>query len=248
VPNEKITKIKNLAKNKNFLTALITVLLLSFVTTGASLNLMEKRAVDKTKLPQKVEFSIGFQKWITNLKNKGFDISATDFRLKEEVAIYNTRWLQIGSIDDDATAEKYTETIEAMRLNEDEMYKVIFSPNKRQFVDYRNEPRNGYSMNEVSYYGLREDKVLDARILDCSPRANCYFDRGYFLENSNDVFVITEFSRNIDKRDETVPLCSTAEMCTYTIKLHLVNLMTNSRTVYESPEFDLVLDSTIPQL
>ena len=64
----------------------------------------------------------------------------------------------------------------------------------------------------------------------------------------NDVFVVTEVSRNITKHDETVPACLPSETCTYSFKLHLVDLNRNSRIIYESTPFDAVLDKLIPEL
>ena len=97
--------------------------------------------------------------------------------------------------------------------------------------------------NEVRLYGLKEDKILDARVLDCSVKGNCYFDRAYFLDN--DVFVISEFSRNINKKDPAATECMVTDTCTYTIKIHVVDMVHNKRLVYESKPFDTVLSDLI---
>ena len=142
-----------------------------FLLTGATVyfNIQEQRAVDRSKIPEKGEAGKGFQKWITNLKNKDFVIEADEFRLVEENDLEILKY----------TYEKHKD-----------IKGVVFSPSGEEFVDYRNIERYGYQTYEVRLYGLKEDKIIDARILDCSPKANCYFDRAYFLDN--DVFVISE--------------------------------------------------------
>lgn len=212
------------------------------IAAGVLLNIKEQKSIDHSKLPEKVENSNGFQRWITNLKNNDFVIEADEFVLKEENEIYNTKWITVSSIDDDGMKEKYDKTIEAMQ----DVRKVVFSPSGREFIDYRNEYRDGYQRNEAHFYGLKEDKIIDARILDCSLRANCFFDRAYFLDN--DLFVISEFSRNIDKKDETAAACATNENCEYTIKIHVIDLINNKRLVYESRPFTIALSEIAPQL
>lgn len=217
-------------------------MVLLLTALGVYSNVMEQRAVDHSKIPQKVEQSRGFQRWITNLKNNDIDINADEFKLKEENEIYNTMWLKVYSIDDSAQKAIYEKTLADLK----DVKKVIYSPSEREILDYRNEIRGDYKANEVHFYGQKEDKIIDARIVDCSVRANCYFDRAYFLDN--DTFVISELSRNIDKKDLTSPLCDINTLCTYTIKLHVVDLIKNSRYVYESKHFDIILSKLIPEL
>lgn len=212
------------------------------VVLGVYSNIKEQRAIDHSKIPQKVELSRGFQRWITNLKNKGLEVMADEFKLKEENEIYNTKWIKVYSIDDPVRKAEYDELLKSSVG----VKKIVFSPSEREVVDYRNEIRADYKANEVRFYGQKEDKIIDSRIVDCSTRANCYFDRAYFLDN--DVFVISEFSRNIRKGDEQVPVCTVNDICTYTIKLHVVDLIKNSRYVYESEPFEAVLSELIPQL
>ncbi len=230
---------------------LCLVVLLTFV--GAGMNLHKQRSVDKTKLPAKVDENKGFHRWITNLKNKGLtDIEADEFELLEENEIYNTKWIRINSIDEPGKKEEYEAKIlsRQQEVIEGEDAKpikgVAFSPSEEIFIDYRNIGRDGYKPNEVQLYGLKEDKIVDARIVDCSERANCYFDRGYFL--SNDLLVVTEFSRNFDKKAEDVPVCNLNDTCTYTIKLHMIDLINNKRLVYESDPLDIALGVWIPEL
>ncbi len=150
--------------------------------------------------------------------------------------------MTVKSIDDPVEKDLFEKTLEESK----DIKKIVFSPNERVFVDYRNIPRGNVLANEVRLYGLKEDKIIDARVLDCSVRANCYFDRAYFLDN--DVFVITEFSRDIDKKDTTTPLCSIDELCTYTVKLHLIDLVHNKRLVYVSKTYELILSEWILKL
>lgn len=212
------------------------------ITLGVTINVKQQLNTDRSKIPDKVEESRGFQRWITNLKNKDLDVGADDFRLVEENEIYNTKWMVVRSIDAKGERETYENNLESHR----ELKKIVFSPSDRAYIDYRSESRDGYSPNEIHFYGLKEDKIIDARILDCSARANCYFDRAYFLDN--DVFVISEFSRNIHKHDDTTPICPQKEVCTYSIKLHVIDLINNSRLVYESHPFDIILLEMIPEL
>lgn len=219
------------------------------VGIGVYSNVMEQQAVDDSKLPSKVEEERAFQRWITNLKNNDIEVNADEFKLLEKNEIYNTKWIIVKSLDEEATKQEFENTIAQHK----DIKKVVFSPSEREFLDYRNETRsaispNGepYKSNEVRFYGQKEDKLLDARILDCSIKSNCYFDRAYFI--SNDLFVITEFSRNINKKDTTTPECPINSVCTYTIKLHMVDLINNARYVYESNPMDINLQELIPEL
>ncbi len=212
------------------------------VVATVFINIRKQMEVDHSKIPPKVELSSSFQKWITNLRNKGVQLEADEFTLVEENEIYNTKWMKIYSMDEPGMAEE----LDRVLLENRNQAKVIYAPSDRHFIDFSNKERYGYQSNEVRLYGLKEDKIIDAKVVDCSVRGNCYYDRGYFLDN--DVFVVTEVSRNITKHDETVPACLPSETCTYSFKLHLVDLNRNSRIIYESTPFDAVLDKLIPEL
>ncbi|MFH1648479.1 MAG: hypothetical protein ABIA11_01960 [Patescibacteria group bacterium] len=223
-------------------TLLLTSILFILVTTGVFSNIKQQLAVDESKLPEKLEANNLFQRWITNLKNNDVDVGADDFRLFEEAEIYNTMWVTIKSIDDPGVEEWFSNEL----LIHQDLDKVVFSPSDKEFIDFRHTPRGEYNINEVRFLGQKEDKILDSKVVDCSIRANCYFDRAYFLDN--DVFVVTEISRNIHKHDDTSELCPIDEICTYTVKLHLIDLIQNKRLVYESNPFDVVLAKLIPEL
>src|SRR3990167_419168 len=215
-----------------------------FLLTGATVyfNIQEQRAVDRSKIPEKVEAGKGFQKWITNLKNKDFVIEADEFRLVEENEIYNTKWIKIYSVEEPGKQEELDNTLSEHKDTKG----VVFSPSEEEFVDYRNIERYGYQTYEVRLYGLKEDKIIDARILDCSPKANCYFDRAYFLDN--DVFVISEISRKVNKNEQLTTACLVSEPCEYSFKVHVVDLKKNSRLIYESKPFTVVLNEVLPEL
>lgn len=223
---------------------IVTSLIFLVVALGVYFNIKEQRAVDHSKIPSKVELSRDFQRWITNLKNKDIDVGADDFKLREENEIYNTKWIKIYSLEEEGRQEQYKETVEKHR----DIKKIEFSPSERIFIDYRNIQRDGYKPNEVHLYGLKEEKIIDARILDCSVYTNCYFDRAYFLDN--DVFVISEFSRRVQKGEsgQNLEHCSLEQFCTYTIKVHVIDLINNKRFVYESKDMDLNLADLIPEL
>jgi len=219
------------------------LVLFSLVIAGVYINVKKQLSIDQSKLPEKVESYDGFQRWITNLKNKGLDfVDADEFTLKEENEIYNTKWMKVYSVDNEQEFERYETAIKEHK----NLDMVIYSPSERLFIDYRNIKRDGYDANEAHFYGVRDDKIIDARILDCSTRANCYFDRAYFL--SNDVFVISEFSRTIHKHDRETPKCAIDTECQYSIKVHVIDLINNSRLVYESEPFTIILEDLIPEL
>lgn len=217
--------------------------ILLFTVLGVSSNIMQQRAVDKSKLPEKVELSKGFQRWITNLKNKNLDIEADEFRLADDTQLYNSKWTSIASIEDSGKLQEF----ETLLAEHREIKKyVVFSPSKREFLDYRNIERYGYMPNEVRFYGQKEDKIVDTKILDCSVEANCFFDRGYFI--NNDLLVVSEISRNIDKKDKNPIPCSMQEECEYTIKIHVIDMINNNKLTYVSKPFGTVLETLIPQL
>jgi len=208
-----------------------TTLLFLLVGSGVYLNLKEKAAIDNSKLPRKVEMERGFQRWITNAKNKNIEVSADEFRLLEENEIYNTQWMKIESIDKPGKQQEFEQNLE-IHKNIDH---IVFSPSERIFLDYRNISRESYEPNEVHLYGLKEDKIIDARILECVSGSRCYFNRAYFLDN--DVFVVHEVSLS-DPND----LCPLDEICMYTFKVHLVDLINNKRWIYESEEKAFTFD------
>lgn len=248
---------------KNIISTLLVTLILILVATGVYFNQIEKMSIDQSKIPSKVEESGGFQRWITNLKNNEFIINADEFSLIEENEIYNTKWMTIKSVDQDGVLEEFEKELE---VKKDKNIKgIAFSPSERQFVDYRHEERDinsstdePYHANEIHYLGMRDDKVIDAKFLDCSISANCYFDRAWFLEDSNDIFVVSEFSlvntadgertKNGTRDGAKTKNCASDEICTYTIKLHVIDLITNSRLVYVSNPFDLNFDAIVEEL
>jgi len=211
-----------------------TILLTAAISAGAYVNYRQERDIDRSKVPPKLELSKPFQKWITNLKNKGLIVEADEFRLREENEIYNTKWMAVYNIDDADAVDRLNAELAALQNEK----KVAFSPSERELIDYRT--------TQVRYYGLRDDKIVDARLLGCTSNINCYFDRAYFLDN--DVFVVSEFSRSVDLNEQNPQACTLDQMCKYSIKIHLVDLNKNSRLVYESKPFDTNLALLIPNL
>jgi len=234
--------VKGLKINSNLSFVILTFALICTIGLSTYVNYKQDKDIDRSKIPEKLELNKSFQKWITNLKNKDLQIEADEFRLIEENEIYNTKWMIVYNIDDTGVKEQYESNISRSKNTKG----VVYSPSGRQFIDFRNEPRDGYDSNQIHYYGLRDDKLVDARLLDCAKHLNCYFDRAYFLDN--DVFVVSEFSRNFNKREQNIPPCGIDQVCTYTIKIHLVDLNKNSRLVYESKPFETNLANLIPEL
>lgn len=220
----------------------LIIIVIAFVALGVYSNVLQQLANDRTRLPTKVITARAYQRWITNAKNKGFNITSTDFKLSQEVQIYNSKWIKVFAIDDPKQKDIFEQVLAAHR----NIDKIIFSPSDREFIDYRAIARDGYLPTQVHFYGQKEDKIIDLRVIDCSAKANCYFDRAYFL--SNDLFVVSELSRNIDKKDQTVPDCAPTAECTYSFKLHLVDLINNSRLIYESKPFQGTLTDLVTKL
>jgi len=221
---------------------LLIIIILALVGAGVYVNVRAQMAKDFSKIPSKVELSRNFQRWITNLKNNKVDVSADDFKMTEENEIYNSVWMKVYSMDDPEKKKLYDDTI----ANSQNIKKIVWSPSNREFIDYRFEVRAEYQPEDVRFFGQKEDKIIDARVVSCKKEANCYFDRAYFLDN--DVFIISEISRNIKRDDPNTVACTVDSLCTYTIKLHVIDLTRNSRYVYESKPFDVVLLALIPEL
>ncbi|OGC47654.1 hypothetical protein A2886_02635 [candidate division WWE3 bacterium RIFCSPHIGHO2_01_FULL_42_13] len=227
--------------NKLIAPALFTAVLLLVAANVAS-NYIEQAKVDDTRLPEKIEDSSGFQRWIINLK-KRIDIEADDFSLKDKNEVYNATFLEVSRLETEAEIAELVAYVASF----EEVDGVAISPNGRELLDYRHLDRDGYTPNEVHYYGLREDTLIDTKILTCIMLANCYFDRAYFLDNHT--FVISEISRNdvikADAEEGIVTPCAIDEVCTYTFKLHFVDLINNARYVYKSKPLELNLSEII---
>lgn len=215
---------------KKIITSALTLCVFLLVGAGVFINVQKQRAVDRSRLPQKVELSSGYQKWNTNLKKKGVAIEADEFKLLEETEVFNTRWMTVTSVDQPGQKQ----ILDSKLANAKGQEKTALSPSGTQFIDYRDVARDGYTQGQVRLYGLKEDKILDTRALGCNNQANCYFDRGYFLDN--DTFVVTEFSLK-----DPGAACDINQVCTYTIKLHLVDGLKNKHFVYISLPKDLNL-------
>lgn len=194
-------------------------------------NIKEQLSIDRSKIPSKLEENSNFQKWLTNAKKKGFNIEADKFRFVEDSNIYNTIWTSTSSIDNDGARADYEKNMEILR----EFKTSEESPNEREIVNYDSSQRFGFSPNQVFFYGLREDKILVTRVVDCEIESNCYFHRAGFLDNH--VFFVAQVSlKDFTKKNPVT--CDPTTICKYTFKIHLVDLMNNSRTVYESEEFE----------
>lgn len=214
-----------------FLIFLIAIL----IGVGVSLNVKEQLSVDKSKIPSKLEADSQFQKWITSTRKKEIMVEADNFRFIEDSNIYNTLWTSSVSIDNDEARRLYEQNMKLLRTFE----KYAESPNEREIVNFENSIRFGFNPNEVFFYGLREDRILRTKVLDCSTESNCIFVRSSFLDNH--VFFVVEIS--LKDFDEKNPLrCAKNEVCTYTFKVHLVDLINNSRMVYESQDINTTFE------
>ena len=214
--------------------ALLVVLIALGVLLGLGLNIRKQVAVDRSRLPSKVELSRGFQRWITNLKNKNVDVSADSFKLTNDSEIFNSKWTSVTASDTPGAQDAY----KARMASHTNLDKVILSPSERIYADYRNMARDGYDQGTVIYYGLRDNKIIDSRVASCQD-VPCYFDRAYFLDN--DVFVVSQFSpaNNQAIISQLAPLngqmigsCDPNLPCDYKINLYLIDLLNNKRFTY----------------
>lgn len=220
---------------RSYLDKILIITIAILIATGVSLNIQKQYSIDRSKIPSKLEANGKFQRWLTNVKNKNIPLEADNLRFIEDSNIFNTIWTSTMSIDDENNKRFYDENILALsKLKESE-----FSPNEREVVNYTYGSRFGYNSNEVFFYGLREDKVLQTRIVKCELEANCYFHRAGFLDNH--VFFISEVSlHDFDKENPIT--CQPTENCKYSFRVHLVDLNNNSIITYKSEPFEATLD------
>lgn len=209
---------------------ILIILIALLIAVGVSLNIKEQQSIDRSKIPSKLEADSQFQKWITSMRKKEIVVEADNFRFVEDSNVYNTLWTSSVSIDNDEARRLYEENMKLLRTYE----KNAESPNEREIVNFENTIRFGFNPEEVFFYGLREDRILRTKVTDCLPESNCIYTRASFLDNH--VFFIIEASlKNFDKKNPVVT-CTKTQECTYTFKVHLVDLINNSRTVYESED------------
>jgi hypothetical protein len=227
---------------------LLFVLILIIVGFSAGINIIQELQADETKIPLDLEQNGTFSKWLTNIKNKEFgliengeEMSADSFTKVSESNIFNTIWTSTTSIDNDEARNEYEKNMELLKS-----YKTSAeSPNEREIVNYDPSIRFGFNPNEVFFYGLREDRILKTKVVDCDVYSNCYFDRAGFLDNH--VFFVSEVSlKGFSKENEAT--CDPTTMCEYTFKIHLVDLMNNQRTEYESKPFKGVFEDIKKEL
>lgn len=211
---------------KNLDKMLISVIAI-LVAIGISLNIREQYSIDKSRLPSKLETNSKFKSWLSNLKDKGLDLDADNFRFIEENDVFNTVNLGTESVDNEISRKNYEQSmIELKKFKE-----TSISPNEREIINFTNLDRFGFFPGDVFFYGLREDRIIRIKLADCSGLENCNFHRAVFLDNH--VFFILELSPKFgNPQDQTN--CTLDQICEYTFKAHLVDLNNNSRMVYES--------------
>lgn len=220
---------------KQYLDKILIVGIFICVGLVVFFNIKEQLSIDKSKIPAKLEENSKFQKWLTNAKNKGINVEADKFKFVEDSNIYNTIWTSTSSIDNDSSRADYENNMKIL----DAFETSEKSPNEREIVNYDNTDRFGFTRNQVFFYGLREDKILLTRVVDCELEANCFFHRAGFLDNH--VFFVAELSlKEFTKKNPVI--CDPTKVCKYTFKIHFVDLINNSRTVYVSEEFEGVFE------
>ncbi len=226
--------------HQKFLALLALVILISF---GVYLNYAQKLTIDRAKIPRFVEDHKNFQKWITNHKNKDIELEADAFRLLEESEVYNTQRLKLYPLSDTLMLKKYTELFKTQEKVVDKR----ISPDGKQLVNYQYDYRLGlsnttYLPSDVWYLGIRGDRIIENKLVSCNVKANCIADRAFFI--TDDIVVVSEIMRDIDT-DGTYPPCGINELCTYKVRLNVMDIAQNSNLIYESPTFDIVLSDKI---
>ena len=220
---------------KNHLDKILFVFIFGLVSLVVYSNISEQRSIDKSKIPAKLEENSKFQKWLTNAKNKDINVEADKFKFVEDSNIFNTIWTSTSSIDNDQVRIDYERNMEILSKFKTSEY----SPNEREIVNFDNSERFGFTANQVFFYGLREDKILLTRVVDCEIESNCYFHRAGFLDNH--VFFVAELSlKDFTKKNPVT--CDPKSVCKYSFKIHFIDLVNNSRTVYESEAFEGIFD------
>jgi hypothetical protein len=217
---------------------ILSIVILGAVALGVGSNIKQQMDIDHSKLPLKLEQSKGFQRWITNMKNKDVEINADEFKLLEETEIFNSKWTKVYSSDDETAVAALNQTL--AEAEEDKTKGIVFSPSKREILDYRPIVRGAYDPLSVRFYGQKDDKIIETRVAGCFNRENCYFDRAFFLDN--DVMGVSEISLA-----EKVP-CDINTVCKYTYKMHLIDFKNNNKAVYGSEVKELNLSQLIPRL
>jgi len=213
-----------------YLDKILILLIIILIGIGVGLNVKEQLSIDRTKIPSKLEADSQFQKWITSLRKKEIVVEADNFRFVEDSNVFNTLWTSSVSIDNEEARRLYEENMKFLKT----LDKNAESPNEREIVNFNNSIRFGFNPEEVFFYGLREDRILRTKVTDCLPESNCIYTRASFLDNH--VFFVIEASlKGFDKK-KPVRVCTETQECLYTFKVHLVDLINNSRTVYESQE------------
>jgi hypothetical protein len=211
---------------------LVTLGLFLSIGGGVYLNLKEEAAINESRLPAKVAEDRAFLRWITNLKNKGIDADTDEFSLLEEREAYNTGIMRVYSTDEPDKKKLLEDTLAKHK----DLYHVAFSPSESLFLDYRDIPQVG--AQKVRLFGLEDNKIIDARIIECFVDTNCYFDRAYFMTNK--YFIVQEIS--LANKEDT---CPKDEVCKHTLKVHLVDLINNKIRTYVSEEKMLNLQEWI---
>lgn len=225
--------------NKLLISKILVGLVFLLVIATIYSNYREQLAIDRSKIPESMEYAEEFQDWIINMK-KQVNVSADEFRLQEVNEVFNSAHFDVSPKDNKKAYQDHLDKLKEFKKLDD----VRFSPNGFQFLDFRHltKVNEKYDSYDVYFHGLRENKIIDTKILSCEPLKNCYFDRAFFIDN--DTFVISKYSRPIsdeDLKDENYDTCEIDEVCTYTIKLHLFDLINSDQFVYESKPYKVNL-------
>ena len=220
---------------KTHLDKILLIFIFGLVSLTVYSNISEQMSIDKSKIPTKLEENSKFQKWLTNAKNKDIDVEADKFKFVEDSNIFNTIWTSTSSIDNEQVRADYERNMGILSKFKTSEY----SPNEREIVNFDNSERFGFTANQVFFYGLREDKILLTRVVDCEIESNCFFHRAGFLDNH--VFFVAELSlKDFTKKNPVT--CDPKDVCKYSFKIHFIDLVNNSRTVYESEAFEGIFD------
>ncbi len=224
----------------NMKKAIVIIILFGSIGWAVYQNIADQESENGSTLPAKITKNENFTAWVDEIAVRSadaqIDLSPDRFDRKDEREIYFWDRLNLSTLDD----EEFLEEKDALWETYSGLDGVTFSPNGKIFIDYRNIFRRELNRNQVNLYGQRESILIDARILDCTMPNRCFFDTGYFI--NEDTFVIHELTVENTQED-----CSLERnVCNYTVKIHLVELHNNKRSLYEGPGINLpILDKSL---
>ena len=212
-----------------FIKILFVVIIFASIGGAVLINTKKDDSEDKDDktFPSEIADHENFKTFQKEMSDAGIVVNPDEIIIKDQREIYNPDRIKVFSQQDEIKKTELEETTQSLR----DVSGVTFSPDQKIILDYRNIARVGASSRQIRLFGIRSEKILDAPLLDCAISSECIYIDGYFIDN--DSFVLHEIS--LARKD---PDCVVGSTCSYSIKIHYVELMQNQRSLYESTEFE----------